>query len=115
MKSIAKLVALTTACLFATGIILLLVMKLLGQDSVEGVVALSTFFEQKRMLFTAFRMSLLTLVFWQWDPFINWLSARYHWDDEMRDIIIEARWQILAWFIVFEIVVNQNLIGFAIN
>ncbi|MCU7801316.1 MAG: hypothetical protein KZQ70_14585 [gamma proteobacterium symbiont of Lucinoma myriamae] len=115
MKSIGKLLTLTTVLLMAIGLIVLFGMSLFDQDSVEGFTAISQFFEQQKLLFTVFRMSLLAIVFWHWESFINWLSKMHQWEEEMRLIIIDARWKILAWFVVFEIMINQNLIGFLLN
>ena len=115
MKSLGKLLALTLLFLFAAGVIGALAMQLMNQNSVDGLAATSQFFEHNKLLFTAFRVSLLSLLFWQWERFISWLAKIHHWDDDMRFSIIEARWRILSWFVIFEMIVNQNLLGYLFN
>ena len=115
MKSIGKLLALTVLLLLATGVITLLVLTLMGQNSIEGLASTGQFFEQNRLTFTAFRLSLLAVLFWQWDGFIQWLAKKQAWDDDLRLTLLAARWRILTWFVIFEIVINQNLIGYLLN
>ena len=112
MKSIAKLMALTAALLLLIGVIVLLVIQLTNQNTLEGLAAISQFFEQQKWTFTVFRVCLLAGLFWQWIPLIHWLARRNNWDDELRVTLIEARWKVLAWFVLFELIVNQNLLGY---
>lgn len=115
MKSIGKLLALTVLLLLATGVITLLVLTLMGQNSIESLASTGQFFEQNRLIFTAFRLSFLAVLFWQWDWVIHWLAKKQAWDDDLRLTLLDARWRILTWFVIFEIVINQNLIGYLLN
>ena len=115
MKSIGKLLALTMKILFVIGVILLFGLKIFDQDSIEGVSSLSHFFEQQKLMFTFFRVALLTVVFWQWNVLINGLAKIHDWENEMRLTLIDAHWKILIWFVIFEIVINQNLMGYVLN
>lgn len=115
MKSMSKFLTLTMALFVVTGIILWLVLIIFNQNSVDGVASFSQFFEQQKLMFTGFRVVLVATIFWQWERLINWLANFHRWEEKMRSTVIDSRWPILGWFVFFEIIVNQNLIGYLLN
>lgn len=115
MKSMGKFLALTMGLLFVTAIVLLTGLVIFNQNSVSGVASLSQFFDQQKLMFMLFRVVFFGIIFWQWPLIINWLANFHKWEDKMRLIVIDSRWKILTWFVFFEIIVNQNLIGYLFN
>lgn len=115
MKSMGKFLLLTVGLLLVTGFFMYFFLKLTGLDSAEGLAQVQLFFEQQKWTFTAFRVSLLILVFWKWASFIHWLSRVFKMHNDDRDNIIRHRWPIMGWFVFFELMINQNLLGYLFN
>ncbi len=62
-------------------------------------------------VFTAIRLSLITLVAVAW-PFLT--SGLHRWeqiDEGQRDTLANLRWRVVTWLVVIELVLGQNLLG----
>lgn len=112
MKSMGKLFFLTTIVLLMLGIMVFFSMQFVEQKNLEAIASMSQFIEGQKWPFTVFRVCLLAMVFWQWVPLMNALARRNEWDDEVRLRIIDARWKVLGWFVLFEVIVIQNSLGY---
>ena len=115
MKKALKLLALTLGLLLIVGLIMMTVLQLGGQKSVDGLLSLSQFLEREKLIFTVFRLSLILMVFWQWESLGRWLADKRHWDKDLYQLFLQIKWKVLAWILVFEVVVNQNLIAYLFN
>lgn len=112
MKSMGKLFFLMTVLLLIIGVIVLFSLQFVDLQNLEAIASMSQFVERQKWPFTAFRVCLLAMLFWQWVPLMNALARHNKWDDEVRVRIIDARWKVLGWFALFEVIVNQNLLGY---
>ena len=115
MKKTIKLLALMVGLLLISGVIMMIVFQIGGQNSVEGLSTLSQFLEQQKIIFTAFRLSLVIIVFWKWALLGHWLARIRQWDDELLQLFLDIKWKVLIWILIFELVINQNLIGYLLN
>ena len=115
MNSFFKFFALTVGVSLLVGLVAMVIIQIGGQNSAEGLAGISHFLEQQKLIFTAFRLSIIILVFWKWEQLIQWFASKKNWDQDMIQLMIDLKWKILAWILLFEIVVNQNLLGYLLN
>ncbi len=115
MKSVGKLLLMSAGFMLFIGIVLFVTFKVIGINYIDGMIEVNQFLEQKKWVFIAFRVSLLIMIFWQWDTFTQWLSRVFKLEQEKIVLIKSARWRIFGWFVFFELVINQNLMNYLLN
>ena len=89
--------------------------QIVGQGSIDGLGTLSQFLEQQKLLFTVFRLSLSIVVFWQWEKLIHWLAQKKQWDKKISQLLLAIKWKIAGWILLFELIVNQNILAYLLN
>ena len=57
------------------------------------------------------RYITIALIFICWKQIVNFVGKTQHWDNELKEQIINKRLLILLFFISFEIIVVHNLFG----
>jgi len=66
-------------------------------------------------VFMALRLSAMTVLALLW-PMLIGAFHRWGWiDDARRAELLAVRWRIIAWLMVIEVVVGQNLLGHVIS
>jgi len=76
-----------------------------------SVVAVQTRIDALRPLLTGIRLSLIALVAIAWPWLVNILQRWGHLDDMQAENLLAARWRIMTWLVVIELVLGQNLLG----
>ena len=77
----------------------------------SSVVAIQTRVDAVKPVFAGFRLFLITLVAMAW-PFVTSVLHRWGRINEAQATTIRAqRWRIVAWLMVIEGVLGQNLLG----
>ena len=77
----------------------------------SSVVAMQTRIDALKPIFTGIRLFLITLVAVVW-PFVT--SNLHRWgriDEAQATTMLALRWRIVAWLMVVELVLGQNLLG----
>ena len=77
----------------------------------SSVVAMQTRVDAMKPVFTGIRLFLIALVAVVW-PFVT--SCLHHWgriDEAQATTMLALRWRIVAWLVVIELVLGQNLLG----
>ena len=115
MRKTLKFFGLMISVLLIAGLFMIAVIEIGGQDSVDSLGSLSQFLDHQKFLFTVFRLSLLIIVFWQWENLIHWLAQKKQWDKEMSQLLLAIKWKIAGWILLFELIVNQNILAYLLN
>ena len=77
----------------------------------SSVVAMQTRIDALNPIFTGFRLFLIAVVAMAW-PFVT--SCLHRWgriDEAQVTTMLALRWRIVAWLMVVELVLGQNLLG----
>ena len=93
------------------GLIFWLGILLTGNNSIDGMAGIQTFFKDNGLIFTIFRIALLGIIFYLWRDLCNWFGRFKKLDQKMVDYLFDSRNSIMIWFVFIELLVNQNTIG----
>lgn len=77
----------------------------------SSVVAVQTRIETLKPLLTGIRLSLIALVAIAWPWIVNILQRWDHVNEMQAENLLAARWRIVTWLVVIELVLGQNLLG----
>ncbi len=114
MSAFFKMFGLVTIILVISGLLMVVVLKATGGNA-DSLIAISHFFEKQRLFFTIFRLGLLLTLYINWETAVKWLSRKKDWDKEMETSVLQLKSRFFIWMLIFEIVVNQNLLSYLIN
>ena len=114
-SSLLKALFLTVITIIIIGIFIFIFIQANGKGSVDGVVILSQLFEQNKLSFTLVRLTLLGLFIWYWETIVRWMSRYKNWDDDLYQYVRTLRWRSFGWMLIFEIIVNQNIIAYVLT
>jgi len=64
---------------------------------------------------TILRLSVITVIALLWPMLIGVFHRRRRIDDDRRAELLAVRWRIVAWLVVIEVVVGQNLLEHVIS
>ena len=115
MRETIKLLAQMFGMLLIAGLFMMAVIEIGGQNSVDSLGSLSQFLDHQKLLFTIFRLSLIIIVFWQWENIIHWLAQKKQWDKKISQLLLAIKWKIAGWILLFELIVNQNILAYLLN
>jgi len=115
MRKAIKLLAMMVGMLLIVGLFMMAVIQIGGQNSVDSLGSLSQFLDHQKFLFTVFRLSMIIIVFWQWEKIIHWLARKKQWDKEISQLLLTIKWKIAGWILLFELIVNQNILAYLLN
>ena len=76
-----------------------------------SVAALQTGIEALKPLLTGIRLSLIALVAIAWPWIVNVLQRWGRLDEAQAANLLAARWRMVTWLVVIELVLGQNLLG----
>jgi len=76
-----------------------------------SVVAVQTRVDALKPLLTGIRLSLIALVAIAWPWIVNILQRWGHVNEMQAENLLAARWRIVTWLVVIELVLGQNLLG----
>ena len=80
-----------------------------------SVVAIQGKVAAVKPVFTILRLSVITVIALLWPMLIGVFHRRRRIDDARRAELLAVRWRIVAWLVVIEVVVGQNLLGHVIS
>jgi len=66
-------------------------------------------------VFTILRLSVIALIALLWPMLMGAFHRLGRIDDARRAELLDIRWRIVAWLVVIEVVVGQNLLGYVIS
>ena len=115
MKKAIIFIGLTISVLLIAGLFMMAMIQIIGKNSIDSLGALSQFLDHQKFLFTVFRLSLIIIVFWQWEKIIHWLVQKKQWDKKMSQLLLAIKWKIAGWILLFELIVNQNILAYLLN
>ncbi len=76
---------------------------------------LASIMTQHKIIFTCFRLILLVILFLAWPIFIRCAGNQQIWTKERTHFWIHRRWTIFSWLILFELLVNENVLFHLLN
>ncbi len=76
-----------------------------------SVVAVQTRIDALKPLLTGIRLSLIALVAIAWPWIVNILQRWGRLDETQAENLLAARWRIVTWLVVIELMLGQNLLG----
>ncbi len=77
----------------------------------SSVVTVQTRIESLKLVLTAIRLLLITLVAITWPWVTNGLHRLGHLDEAQAKSLLALRWRVFAWLAVIELVLGENLLG----
>lgn len=63
---------------------------------------------QNQWVFTIFRWMVLALFYWYWPYLVRHRANLYAWTERKTDYWLSQRAKIMAWLILFEVIVCEN-------
>ena len=76
-----------------------------------SVIAVQTRIDALKQVMTGFRITIIALVAIAWPWLVNGLHRWGRIDETQAAKLIAARWRIVTWLVVIELVLGQNLLG----
>jgi hypothetical protein len=80
-----------------------------------SVVAIQGKVAAVKPVFTILRLSLIAVIALQWPMLIRIFHRWRRIDDARRAELFAVRWRIVAWLVVIELMLGQNLLGYVIS
>ena len=80
-----------------------------------SVVAIQGKVTAVKPVFTILRLSVIALIALLWPMLMGAFHRLGRIDDARRAELLAVRWRIVAWLVVIEVVVGQNLLGHVIS
>ena len=103
------LTLLAAALTLAIGLLLWQSVETSSVIGVQGQVA------TMKSVLTILRLSVIAVIALLWPMLIGVFHRRRRIDDARRAELLAVRWRIVAWLVVIEVVVGQNLLGHVIS
>ena len=103
------LTVLAAALTLAIGLLLWQSVETSSVIGVQGQVA------TMKSVLTILRLSVIAVIALLWPMLIGVFHRRRRIDDARRAELLAVRWRIVAWLVVIEVVVGQNLLGHVIS
>jgi len=76
-----------------------------------SVVAVQTRIDTLKPVLTGFRLAIIALVAIAWPWLVNILQRWGRLDETQAENLLAARWRIVTWLVVIELMLGQNLLG----
>ena len=114
MKPFIKMFALIAIILLVSALFMVVMLRITGGNA-NSLAAISQFFEQHRLFFTVFRLGLLLTLYINWEKSVQWLSRKKDWDSDMETMVLQLKTRFFVWMLIFELVINQNLLSYLIS
>ncbi|WP_038036455.1 hypothetical protein [Thioalkalivibrio sp. ALE20] len=85
----------------------------MGWHFIEGAAGVRERLDRVEHWMTAWRWLAIAVIGVGWRYWVEWLGG--HLEPAARANLIAARWQVVGWMVVLELLLAQNLVGQAIE
>ena len=112
---ITRSLLLFISILIGGGLLLWLGLTLTNNNSMEGLSTIQKKLSDNELLFTVFRIGLIFTIYHYWENFCKWCGNYKNLDDDTVNLLIGSTNNAIMWFVVIELVINQNVFGLIFN